>query len=151
MLKKVLANIILKKLISHSSSCVHSQTVAVRSCSYLHKSRTKSYYLYIKNYTSTSSKEEVAVFLNIFCLTQRKQKHLLRLQANAPFFTTLHGSFSTVFKGKIVSINWGKKMCKDLRLKLVKAWVVMFPVWIVSWRLHFFKKKRITQLNCKKL
>ena len=54
--------------------CSQSDTVAV--CS---KSRTKSYYLYIKkHYTSTNNKEEAGVLVNISCLTQRKQKHLLR-------------------------------------------------------------------------
>ena len=40
--------------------CVHSQTVALCSCSYLARS---------------SCKEEVGVFVNISCLTQKKQKH----------------------------------------------------------------------------
>ena len=62
--------------------CAHSQTVAVCSCSYLANSRTKSYYLlYKKNYTSTSSKEEIGAFVKISCLTQRKQKHISQLQA----------------------------------------------------------------------
>ena len=54
--------------------CVYSQTVAVCSCSYLVKSRTKSL---IKNQTSSSCEQEVGVFVKISCLTQRK--HLLQL------------------------------------------------------------------------
>ena len=78
--------------------------------------------LYKTNYPSTSSKEEVGVFVDISCLTQRKQKHLLRLKAKAPIFTSLHGRFSIIFRGKIVSINWDRKKKREyLRLKLVKA------------------------------
>ena len=55
---------------------VYSQSDIVAVCS---KSRTKSYYLHIKKHcTSTSNKEEAGVLVNISCLTQRKQKHLLR-------------------------------------------------------------------------
>ena len=59
-----------QEIASHPSYRVHSQAVAACSCSYLAKSRTKSYYLYIKKHcASTSSKEEVGVFVNISCLT----------------------------------------------------------------------------------
>ena len=66
-----------QKSISHTYNttwCVHSETVAVCSCSYLAQSRTKSYYLYVKkpHYTSTNSKEEAGIFVHISCLTQRK-------------------------------------------------------------------------------
>ena len=64
--------------------------MAVCSCSYLAQSRTKSYYLYVKNTTlALGSKEEAGIFVNISCLTQRKQKHLPQFQANAP--VSLHG------------------------------------------------------------
>ena len=67
-------------------SCVHSQRVAVCSCSYLAQSRTKSYYLSIKKHcTSTSSQEEARIFVNISCLTQRKQKHLSRFKQMLQF------------------------------------------------------------------
>ena len=44
-----------QKSISHTyntSRCVHSQTVAVCSCSYLAQSRNKLYYLYVKQTTT---------------------------------------------------------------------------------------------------
>ena len=64
--------------------------MAVCSCSYLAQSRTKSYYLYVKNTTlALGSKEEAGILVNISCLTQRKQKHLPQFQANAP--VSLHG------------------------------------------------------------
>ena len=70
----------------HPSSCVHSQTVAVCSCSYPAKSRTKYYYLYIKKHCiSTSSKEEVGVFVNISCLIQRKHKNVLQFKQMLQF------------------------------------------------------------------
>ena len=47
-------------------------------------------------------------------------------------------------------------MHEDLRLKLVKAWVVMFPVWIVSLQTTtaFTKKKELLDWvvrNCRKV
>ena len=140
MMKKVLATIHSQKIDFPSKFvCVHSQRVAVCSCSYLVKSRTKAL---IKNYTSTSCEEEVGVFVKISCLTQRK--HLLQLHTTTLIeFQILQlfnlnllgqgsciawcsyrfqGPFSRLYvKRKIVPINWGKKMCEDLRLKLGQA------------------------------
>ena len=69
-MKKVLVTI-LKKLLSLPNSCVF--TVAL--CSYawlkLELNLLESY---------TSHKENVADFIKISCLNQKKQKHLLRLQ-----------------------------------------------------------------------
>ena len=64
-----------QKSVSHTyntSSRFHSQTVVVCSSCYLAQTRIKSYYLYAKkkHYTSTNSKEEPGIFVNISCLTQ---------------------------------------------------------------------------------
>ena len=83
MMKQVVPTIILKTLISHPSLRVFPvrQWPHVLVATELNLALNLFYYLYKKSYISTSCKEEVGVFVNISCLTQSKQKHLLRLQA----------------------------------------------------------------------
>ena len=55
-----------QEIASHPSYCVHSQAVAACSCSYLAKSRTKSYYLYIKKTTLAPVEKKKLESLLIF-------------------------------------------------------------------------------------
>ena len=63
-----------QKFISHTYNttwCVHSETVAVCSCSYLAQSRTKSYYLYVKKNTTLALIAKKKLESLLICLTQR--------------------------------------------------------------------------------
>ena len=93
--------------------------------------------------------------------SQQPESLILILSPTYPFeeicvdyFHIEVNSYLCIVKGKIVPINEGKKKCQNLQFKLVKAWAVMFLVWIVSLQTMtaiFLKKERITQLSCKKL